>query len=415
MNRLASAVSATTWPPGAAGHGELGAPLPGPGNPPQHYRRSGPRAWRENGARSRSATARSRDQARFVVPADHARDPLADADLSPEHLRDRHGLPGGLWHPLGAEPEPGRACGMLWDMARYHNYDIRSPYNRDAALWVANQTTFRFPLDARAAPRPACGPGANRRLPGTAPAAPGPPSDRGPRPAEWPGERRARPPLPSNSSGSSTTACTRSRPPRSALSDRSAANGCVRGRRADHPRRGGRTCGRPSPPARGKSTGSCSSTRWHRRPRLPWPRGRALTRPRERPWTSHRFLDEPRDLDHRRRRPLQPAPPDPLVAAGSARRGAGAGRRRGALGNEVLKNLALLGRRHGLRDRLRRGRALEPLALGPVPRRGRRPAQGRGRRAAGAARSTPTSPFLADPRRRDHTTSASACSPTSTS
>jgi ubiquitin-protein ligase len=40
-------------------------------------------------------------------------------------------------------------CGMLWDMARYHNYDIRSPYNREAALWVANQTTFRFPLDTR--------------------------------------------------------------------------------------------------------------------------------------------------------------------------------------------------------------------------------------------------------------------------
>jgi len=40
-------------------------------------------------------------------------------------------------------------CGMLWDMARYHNYDIRSPYNRDAALWVANQSTFRFPLDVR--------------------------------------------------------------------------------------------------------------------------------------------------------------------------------------------------------------------------------------------------------------------------
>lgn len=40
-------------------------------------------------------------------------------------------------------------CGMLWDMARYHNYDIRSPYNRDAALWVANQTTFKFPMDQR--------------------------------------------------------------------------------------------------------------------------------------------------------------------------------------------------------------------------------------------------------------------------
>ena len=40
-------------------------------------------------------------------------------------------------------------CGMLWDMARFHNYDIRSPYNREAALWVANQTVFRFPLDSR--------------------------------------------------------------------------------------------------------------------------------------------------------------------------------------------------------------------------------------------------------------------------
>ena len=40
-------------------------------------------------------------------------------------------------------------CNMLWDMARYHNYDIRSPYNREAALWAANQTTFPFPIDAR--------------------------------------------------------------------------------------------------------------------------------------------------------------------------------------------------------------------------------------------------------------------------
>jgi len=40
-------------------------------------------------------------------------------------------------------------CIMLWDMARYHNYDIRSPYNREAALWVASQETFRFPTDGR--------------------------------------------------------------------------------------------------------------------------------------------------------------------------------------------------------------------------------------------------------------------------
>jgi len=41
-------------------------------------------------------------------------------------------------------------CIMLWDMVRYHNYDIRSPYNRDAALWVANQTAILFPTDSRA-------------------------------------------------------------------------------------------------------------------------------------------------------------------------------------------------------------------------------------------------------------------------
>ena len=40
-------------------------------------------------------------------------------------------------------------CVMLWDMARYHNYIFRSPYNREAALWVANQTNFRFPMDER--------------------------------------------------------------------------------------------------------------------------------------------------------------------------------------------------------------------------------------------------------------------------
>ncbi|MGC8643312.1 MAG: ubiquitin-conjugating enzyme E2 [Isosphaeraceae bacterium] len=40
-------------------------------------------------------------------------------------------------------------CMMLWDMVRYHNYDIRSPYNRDAALWVANQTSIFFPTDSR--------------------------------------------------------------------------------------------------------------------------------------------------------------------------------------------------------------------------------------------------------------------------
>ncbi len=40
-------------------------------------------------------------------------------------------------------------CVMLWDMCRYQNYDIRSPYNREAAIWVANQAQFTFPIDDR--------------------------------------------------------------------------------------------------------------------------------------------------------------------------------------------------------------------------------------------------------------------------
>jgi ubiquitin-protein ligase len=56
------------------------------------------------------------------------------------------GAYGTHWVPSLALDE---LCVMLWDMARYQNYDIRSPYNREAAQWSANQTTFRFPIDAR--------------------------------------------------------------------------------------------------------------------------------------------------------------------------------------------------------------------------------------------------------------------------
>jgi ubiquitin-protein ligase len=41
-------------------------------------------------------------------------------------------------------------CNMLWDMIRYENYDVNSPYNREAALWAKTQQTFQFPLDRRA-------------------------------------------------------------------------------------------------------------------------------------------------------------------------------------------------------------------------------------------------------------------------
>lgn len=40
-------------------------------------------------------------------------------------------------------------CEMLWDMLRYDNFDIRSPYNLMAARWAGAQPASRFPLDRR--------------------------------------------------------------------------------------------------------------------------------------------------------------------------------------------------------------------------------------------------------------------------
>jgi hypothetical protein len=40
-------------------------------------------------------------------------------------------------------------CGMLWDMIRYENFDIDSPYNREAAQWVRTQSSYGLPVDPR--------------------------------------------------------------------------------------------------------------------------------------------------------------------------------------------------------------------------------------------------------------------------
>lgn len=40
-------------------------------------------------------------------------------------------------------------CHMLWDMIRYRNFDVDSPYNREAAAWAKTQTRFQFPIDPR--------------------------------------------------------------------------------------------------------------------------------------------------------------------------------------------------------------------------------------------------------------------------
>lgn len=39
-------------------------------------------------------------------------------------------------------------CVMLWDMIRYKNFDVESPYNREAAIW-AKAGLVNFPIDDR--------------------------------------------------------------------------------------------------------------------------------------------------------------------------------------------------------------------------------------------------------------------------
>ena len=40
-------------------------------------------------------------------------------------------------------------CTMLWEMIRYANYDVDSPYNRAAAQWAKEQILYQLPIDQR--------------------------------------------------------------------------------------------------------------------------------------------------------------------------------------------------------------------------------------------------------------------------
>ena len=53
---------------------------------------------------------------------------------------------GTYWVPSLALAE---LCTMLWDMARFANYDEASPYNREAAAWAKTQTALQLPVDPR--------------------------------------------------------------------------------------------------------------------------------------------------------------------------------------------------------------------------------------------------------------------------
>jgi len=121
------------------------------GQPPQHYTVSfqgtslardrgkvGPRDHHEVEIKLGASYPRTMPEIRWLTPIYHPN----ISEIGMVCL----GAYGTHWVPSLALDE---LCVMLWDMARYQNYDIRSPYNREAAQWAANQGTFRFPMDAR--------------------------------------------------------------------------------------------------------------------------------------------------------------------------------------------------------------------------------------------------------------------------
>lgn len=121
------------------------------GNPPHHYQITfkGKGLWRDRGKikfihthrveiKLGASYPRTIPEIRWLTPIYHP-------NISEIGMVCLGGY-GTHWVPSVQLDE---LCTMLWDMARYHNYDIRSPYNRDAALWVANQTGFLFPTDPR--------------------------------------------------------------------------------------------------------------------------------------------------------------------------------------------------------------------------------------------------------------------------
>jgi ubiquitin-protein ligase len=121
------------------------------GDPPVHYRINfqGRGLWRDHGKvktiekhhveiKLGSSYPRTIPEIRWLTPIYHP-------NISEIGMVCLGGY-GTHWVPSVQLDE---LCTMLWDMLRYHNYDIRSPYNRDAALWVAQQQSIRFPTDGR--------------------------------------------------------------------------------------------------------------------------------------------------------------------------------------------------------------------------------------------------------------------------
>ena len=121
------------------------------GNPPQQYQLAfvGSSLCRERG----KIIVREHHEVEIKLGANYPRTMPEIRWLSPIYHPNISeigivclGAYGTHWVPSLALDE---LCVMLWDMARFQNYDIRSPYNREAAQWAANQTGYKFPVDHR--------------------------------------------------------------------------------------------------------------------------------------------------------------------------------------------------------------------------------------------------------------------------
>ncbi len=116
-----------------------------------HIRFYGKGLYRENG--QGDVLLRNVHEVRIVLGASYPRmmpeiswvTPIFHPNISASGVVCLGGY-GTHWVPSLSLDE---LCSMLWDMIRYQNFDVDSPYNREAALWARTQTTFVLPVDDR--------------------------------------------------------------------------------------------------------------------------------------------------------------------------------------------------------------------------------------------------------------------------
>lgn len=123
------------------------------GRPPEEYlvRFSGPSFWRD--AKSGEVLLHNAHEVKVNLGAAYPRQmpdlawrtPIFHPNISANGLV----CLGGYSHHWAPSLSLDSLCEMLWDMLRYQNYDIRSPFNRDAAAWLRFQQRYPLPLDAR--------------------------------------------------------------------------------------------------------------------------------------------------------------------------------------------------------------------------------------------------------------------------